>query len=125
MFGTGSKACLLALVLLLCSSLSFSQVPEYDGPDLPMGWYPIHIQELTALDETLQQQEIRSMELENELTEAESLVEALEAALKRLDQLLLASKRERTALILQRNIAIGAGAAITGIAIYLGLRLLL
>ena len=39
------------VLCLLCSATSWADVPVYDGPELPDGWYPIHETELTALAE--------------------------------------------------------------------------
>jgi hypothetical protein len=45
----------LAASLLLCSSFSWAE--EYDGPELPEGWYPISTIELTELETILTRQQ--------------------------------------------------------------------
>ena len=46
----------LACLLLLLSAFSWAGDLEYDGPELPSGWYPIHETELSALETTLTEQ---------------------------------------------------------------------
>ena len=46
----------LACLLLLFSAFSWAGDLEYDGPELPSGWYPIHETELSALETTLTEQ---------------------------------------------------------------------
>lgn len=94
---------LLAALCSLCSATSWGDVPVYDGPELPEGWYPIHETELTALEtnsetiatqtlilrtmfatllETVQTWQTESIErttrIETSLTESENAVEAVE-----------------------------------------------
>ena len=107
----------LALALLcLSSGLCFAQ--SYDGPDLPPGWYPMHETELTALETILAQQLTQLEGLEMQLTRAQKALRTADSELLKseraherlgisLDELETAVNR----LTLQRNIAIGAGAA--------------
>ena len=51
------------MAFLLVSSVAFSL--DYDGPELPEGWYPIHGTELTELETTLTEQATTLDELES------------------------------------------------------------
>jgi len=98
----------LCLVCLL--SLPGYCYEEYDGPELPDGWLPIHLTELQRLDEIMLQQE-------TQLTTVEGKLEMSETVLLRQEQSLQESEREQRRLRFQRNVAISVAGVMTVAAI--------
>ena len=72
MFGKLSRRCLLVSALLLFCCSAYSQPLVYDGPELPVGWYPIHETELIEWDEILTEQETQLTMLQTTLTLAQT-----------------------------------------------------
>lgn len=96
-----SRRFLVGLLLLFCSSLVFSQAPDYDGPALPEGWYPIHDQELgqislelTMLEQDLENSIAQLTIAETRLGEAEKTSTLLQSTVGRLETSLIESDRE-------------------------------
>jgi len=76
--GTRSR---VGWLLLLASLLLFSGSSwalDYDGPELPEGWFPIHDSELTQLEQIQQQQEMRLSELQMQSRTHEQTIKRLE-----------------------------------------------
>ena len=108
----------LVLLLLLGLSSVFSQAPEYEGPELPEDWLPIHETELTELDDRFLELETQATLLLRQLSEAltqssealrqqkisATLLEAAEISLRE-------SEAGVTRLIRQRNTVMVIGSA--------------
>jgi len=117
-----SKRCLLSLVgLLLLSSVCYS---DYDGPELPVGWYPISDEQLQALEQEsilqaalVERLRVSLTEVEQRLRTAQKLSTSLTLQLGEVSLSLMTFETKVETLILQRNIAAVAGGILAIVAI--------
>jgi len=117
-----SKRCLLSFLgLLLLSSVCYS---DYDGPELPVGWYPISDEQLQALEQEsilqaalVERLRVSLTEVEQRLRTAQKLSTSLTLQLGEVSLSLMTFETKVETLILQRNIAAVAGGILAIVAI--------
>jgi uncharacterized coiled-coil protein SlyX len=115
MCGTRSKVgwLLLAALLLWFSPICWAE--DYDGPELPEGWYPISETELTELEtilteqgQTISQQEMTLTRLSETIERQRTTIDALAISLTELESGAIASiRRLRIEVWIDRMLIIG------------------
>jgi len=107
--------------LLLLSSVCYS---DYDGPELPVGWYPISDEQLQALEQEsilqaalVERLRVSLTEVEQRLRTAQKLSTSLTLQLGEVSLSLMTFETKVETLILQRNIAAVAGGILAIVAI--------
>lgn len=114
----------LAALLLLCSS--FSWAAEYDGPDLPTGWLPIHETELEELETILDRQETTIENQNFSLNLLRGTTSELRATIERLgisfDAYASGAETQITHLQTELWITRGVAAGLAALVLYLAIR---
>ena len=105
----------LACLLLLFSALSWGV--EYDGPDLPEGWYPIHETELSALETTLTEQAQTLEQQRTTLTRLYGTIERQQMTIERLSKSFETFERDARRRVIKWTIGGVAAGTIIGFAV--------